>query len=123
MKRTMPWMLCLLAASLYAQGTPAPKYKVATAAREEEIVPLLNGLAEQGYRLIVAGPAMILQLEDQTSEHYRYDSVPSTFNPEKFFKKLNEQAEQGYRWVERWTGRPREGPLSSTPWERATSLA
>jgi len=59
MKRTMLWTMCLLAVPLCAQVAPPPKYKVATAAHEEEIVPLLNSLAEQGYRLIVPGPVMI----------------------------------------------------------------
>ena len=66
---------------------------------ENEILPLLNGLAEQGYRLVAMGPAAILKLEPPASGHYQYDLVAHQRDPDKFFKALNEQGEQGYRWV------------------------
>ena len=91
--------MSLLTASLFAQVTTPPKYKVAVPAHENEIVLLLNRLGEQGYRLVAIGPAAILKLEPTASGHYQYDMVPSKRDPDKFFKSLNELGEQGYRWV------------------------
>jgi hypothetical protein len=99
MKRKLVWTLSLLTASLCAQVAAPPKYKVAAPAHENEIVPLLNGLAEQGYRLVAIGPAAILKLEPPASGHYQYDLVTHQRDPDKFFKALNELGEQGYRWV------------------------
>src|SRR5713226_5995052 len=113
MKRELAWTVCLLAASLCAQVAPPPKYKVVATSHEKEISPLLNGLAEQGYRLVVPGAILILKLEAPTSGHYRYDLIPSTGNPDKFFKELNEQGEQGYRWVP-FSPLTEKGPQSTT---------
>ena len=99
MKRMLIWALSLLTASVCAQVAAPPKYKVAAPAHESEIVPLLNGLAEQGYRLVAIGPAAILKLEPPTSGHYQYNLVEHQRDPGKFFSTLNELGEQGYRWV------------------------
>lgn len=99
MKRKLVLSLSLLIASLCAQVTAPPKYKVAVAAHENEIVPLLNVLAEKGYRLVAIGPAAILKLEPPASGHYQYDLVAHQQDPDKFFNALNELGEQGYRWV------------------------
>ena len=99
MRKKLILTLSLLTASLCAQVTAPPKYKVAVAAHENEIVPLLNGLAEKGYRLAAIGPAAILKLEPPTSGHYQYDLVAHQRDPDKFFNALNELGEQGYRWV------------------------
>ena len=99
MKKKLVLTLGLLTASLLAQVAAPAKYKVAVPAHENEILPLLNGLAEQGYRLVAMGPAAILKLEPPASGHYQYDLVAHQRDPDKFFKALNEQGEQGYRWV------------------------
>jgi hypothetical protein len=99
MKRKLVLSLSLLIASLCAQVTAPPKYKVAAAAHENEIVPLLNALAEQGYRLVAIGSAAILKLEPPLSGHYQYDLVAHQRDPDKFFNALNELGERGYRWV------------------------
>ena len=67
MKRKLVWTLSLLTASLCAQVAAPPKYKMAAPAHESDIVPLLNGLAEQGYQLVAIGPAAILKLEPPAS--------------------------------------------------------
>jgi len=99
MKKKLVLTLSLLTSFMCAQVTAPPRYKVAVPAHENEIVPLLNGLAEHGYRLVAIGPAAILKLEPAASGHYQYDLVAHQRDPDKFFKALNEQGEQGYRWV------------------------
>jgi len=99
MKTKMVWTLVLLSVSLCAQVTAPQKYKVAAPAHENELLPQLNGLAEQGYRLVAFGPPAILKLEPAASGHYQYDLVAHQRDPDKFLKALNERGEQGYRWI------------------------
>src|SRR5260370_9318080 len=99
MERRLVLTLSLLTSFMCAQVPAPPRYKVAVAAHENEIVPLLNGLAEKGYRLVAIGPAAILKLEPPASGHYQYALVAHQRDPDKFFKALNELGEQGYRWI------------------------
>lgn len=99
MNKKIVLALGLLTASLWAQVATQPKYKVVATPHDNEIVPALNGLAEQGYRLVVVAPGVIMKLQPPGSGHYQYAEVTSKRDPKKFFKSLDELGEQGYRWV------------------------
>lgn len=78
---------------LDARAVPAPKYKVVNADKVEQKIAAVNALADQGYRLTLPGPLLIMRADATPPETYRYVQMSSDVS----VNWLNELGAQGYR--------------------------
>ena len=92
--------LFLLAVSLSTQTKPQ-KYVVVKVEHGDEFVNKLNGLSDQGYRLLVGGRFAVLRLDATPPDTYRYLPIEGKGGPIQLTNWLNEQGARGYRRLPR----------------------
>ena len=90
----------ILLASLHSQ-TPLAKYAVVKTENGDAYLTSLNGLADQGYRVVTVSRYTVLRLDAAPPDTYRYLRLEVKGGPAQFTNWINEQGAHGYRWLPR----------------------
>lgn len=91
------WVALVLTASLSGQVAPTLKYKVLKSGKHGPPIAAMNTLADHGYRVLVWGPKIIMQLEARPPDTYRYMAMNADAGPIALLNWLNIQGAYGYR--------------------------